>query len=141
VDLHYFVTPWLAVSGGAGTHSFLDRFEGVMRLNDSDVFGTHFRTTRLFPLSVGLTAVPLPRAPVSPYAGLRTGAVMTERRVDVGLYTFGDNRWHWMAMADLGLVVPLRSFLLHGGVRYLHATASGTGPSQSFVSIQAGVGF
>jgi len=74
------------------------------------------------------------------YLGLNAGAMYSERRADVGSYTFKEDNWMFSVAPEIGVQLPYTSFLGYLSVRWNYGFAAGSFEETSYFSFRFGVG-
>ena len=74
------------------------------------------------------------------FAGANLGAVWAEYRTTVGLYNFQDQAWHFAVAPEIGMRLPMSSFLGFISLRYHLLMKSGEIDTQSWLELRIGFG-
>jgi len=76
-----------------------------------------------------------------PYVGFGLGPARVWRRLDIGIYRYLDESWHFAMAPELGLEIPLRNVvgLVAARVNYLVQTKDD--PQQLYLNFSVGLGF
>lgn len=79
---------------------------------------------------------------VKPYVGFGIGTMYSERTVDMGIYRFQENPWHFAIKPELGLLYEMSySTSLKFAAKYYNGFKSGDLENQGFFSISLGFAF
>lgn len=74
------------------------------------------------------------------FAGANLGTVWSEYRTTVGLYEFKESVWHLAVAPEIGIRMPLNSFLGYLSLRYNLLMKSGDIDTQSWLELRVGFG-
>jgi outer membrane protein W len=69
--------------------------------------GNQFRYTNAFPMFANMHYYLGQKGGTRPYIGAGVGTIYEERRVDVNLYSFSQDTWHFAVAPEVGLVFPM----------------------------------
>jgi outer membrane protein W len=75
--------------------------------NNLDFSGTQYRYLNSFPIMVNGHWYGGTMGRFRPYIGLNVGTYFIERRVEVGLFVFDDDNWHFGLAPEVGVTFPL----------------------------------
>jgi len=73
--------------------------------------------------------------------GLNAGTAWMERRILISTTSFTDSSWHLALAPEIGMHLPMDSFLGYVGVRYHYAFEAGGMPTQQWLEFKLGFGF
>jgi outer membrane protein W len=100
----------------------------IISVNNGAVSGTQIRYYNSFPMFVSAHYYMNERnADFRPYVGLNVGAYYIRQRLEIGIYAFDDDNWHFGLAPEAGFMyqVSNRTYL-SAAVRYNYAFDSGT---------------
>ena len=105
------------------------------------ISGTQNRTLNILPLLVTGHYYMAKRGTTRAYAGLAAGAFFVKNRLDIGVFSFNDDSWHFGVAPEIGLEIPI-SLDTAGliSIKYDYAFKSGDKEAQSYVGINFGIG-
>ena len=130
----------VSVGFEAGWQVFFEETAETINLDVADVTGDQFRYTNSFPLLLNAHYYVGRRGGVRPFVGTGVGAIIVERRVEIGLVAITESNWHFGVAPEIGVAFPLgwrsAGFL---NARWYYAPPSGGAPSQSYFSFGLGV--
>ena len=90
--------------------------------------GTQVRSVNSFPLLVGLHHHYGKRDDMRAFVGLNAGMYYILQRLDIGVYRFDNDNWHFGLAPEAGLIIPFDEdkTSIYVGARYNYAFDSGT---------------
>lgn len=92
------------------------------------ISGTQVRSVNSFPMMVGLHHHFGKRDDMRAFIGLNTGVYYILQRLDIGVYRFDNDNWHFGLAPEAGLLIPFDEdkTAFYVGARYNYAFDSGT---------------
>jgi outer membrane protein W len=75
--------------------------------NSLDFSGTQYRYLNSFPIMVNAHWYGGTMGRLRPYVGVNVGTYFIERRVEVGLFLFDDDNWHFGLAPEAGFTFPI----------------------------------
>lgn len=120
-----------AVKLHLGWNYFDERVEDPINFSQANVSGTisgvQIRTINVFPILVGYNFYLGDSRETRAFAGMNVGTYWIGQRLDIGVYRFQSDNWHFGIAPELGFMVPIgraTDFVIMG--RYNYAFDSGT---------------
>lgn len=142
----YHLPGGVAVGFMAAWQSWYDKSEQEVVIDNITLGGMQARAISVNPLYgrvlyslqdlLGLEKTKSP----DPYAAINFGGARTVREVDMGVYAFVEDSWHWAFAPELGVEVPLKGVTLTAATRFNYLASSGDGPEQLYMSFSLGIG-
>jgi opacity protein-like surface antigen len=106
----------------------------------ASISGKQYRYCLALPMLVSVKYFLKPGEKFNPYAGFGLGTQWTRNDVDMGLYTFYDNVWHFVLKPEIGIIYnPNTNFGITFSVKYFEAFKSGTIGERSYVTSNLGM--
>lgn len=142
IDARKFITPQFSVGGLFSWNVLYDRVEGTFTEDNKAVTGRQYRYINAFPLMV-TTHYYLDEDPdnISFYVGGGAGAIIIEKKTDMGLFTSGEgNKWQFGFQPQVGVLYPLsRNIDFHLVFKYNHAFKVGDYDKVQYFSMSLGL--
>jgi hypothetical protein len=112
----------------------------TIELTSGALTGTFYTYTNSFPIFINAHYYLGKPASARPFVGLNAGAMIIERRAEVGLVAFQESNWHFGGAPEIGVVFPL-GWYVRGFVsaRYHYGFGAGGAPAQSYMTFNIGV--
>jgi hypothetical protein len=112
----------------------------TIELTSGALTGTFYTYTNSFPIFINAHYYLGKPASARPFVGLNAGAMIIERRAEVGLVAFQESNWHFGGAPEIGVVFPL-GWYVRGLVsaRYHYGFGAGGAPAQSYMTFNIGV--
>ena len=107
---------------------------------DGAISGTQLRDINAVPLYVNAHRYWGDEIGFRPFLGLNVGLLYSYRRLDMGMYTWNDDKWQFALAPDVGVLFPYSSFLGFAGARYNYAFKSGDFEAQQYLEMYVGFG-
>ncbi len=104
--------------------------------------GVQYRFQNQVPLLVALDYLLAPGNNLSPYLGLGIGTMYSERTLDMGIYRWEENPWHFALKPEVGFLYHVSqgtSVKLAG--KYYYGFQSGDLDSQGYFTVSVGLAF
>lgn len=150
LDYGKFLDESGAVKLHIGWNFFDERVENPINFTKDGISGTisgvQIRTINVFPILVGYNYYFGQRRETRPFIGMNAGTYWVGQRLDIGVYRFQADYWHFGIAPELGLLIPIgrsTDFVVTG--RYNYAFDAGTsvgGRENNFYSFwNIGIGF
>jgi hypothetical protein len=116
--------------GGSFSWNIFDEKTGeVIQLQNQTgaVSGTQIRTFNSFPLMLNAHYYfGDPSSSIKPYAGLNVGTYYITQRLEIGIFQFEENNWHFGLAPEFGLMFPTYSgSIFFVNARYNYAFKAG----------------
>lgn len=109
----YIPDDHIGIAFEGGWNYFYQKIDrGTYEYKTLSITGTQYRYIESVPLFLGVHYIVLPEAVVKPYVGLGAGVIYTEKRNDVGLYSFGSNAWQFGFKPEAGVAMNLTDNVL-----------------------------
>ncbi len=139
-DYKRVVKPNLAVGLSFGWHVFDEQTDEVVSAFGVDISGDQFRYVNSFPILANASYFLGKEGGVRPYLGANIGTYIMEHRLDVGLYSLSETKWHFGLAPEVGVAIPVRPQLAAVlSARYNYAFASGNIDDQAYVNFGLGL--
>lgn len=92
------------------------------------ISGTQVRSINAFPLLVGIHHHYGNKKDMRAFIGLNAGMYYILQRLDIGVYRFDNDNWHFGLSPEAGLLIPVgeENTIFYIGARYNYAFDSGT---------------
>jgi opacity protein-like surface antigen len=104
------------------------------------LFGNQFRYVNSCPMTANLAYSFKPGEMVNPYVGLGVGTFFRETVMDIGLYRWSDESWHFAVRPEIGILYePEPGVGLMVNVKYMNGFETKDMGSASFISLNVGV--
>ncbi|MDX1393132.1 MAG: outer membrane beta-barrel protein [Gemmatimonadota bacterium] len=113
-DYSWFTSRHIAVGFSAAWNVFVEREADVTTsLSGSDITGTQIRYVNAFPLLVTGRYFLKGRnsGDFDLWLGAGAGAMISENRVDVGIFTVDESPWHLSVAPEAGVVYPVNDVM------------------------------
>ena len=121
-DYSWFTTRNIAIGFNAAWSVFVERVpDETASLEGVDVTGTQVRYVNAFPLLVTGRYFLNGRnsGGIDLWAGAGAGAMISENRVDVGIFSVTESKWHFSVVPEAGIAYPLTTDMaLFGQAKY-----------------------
>jgi opacity protein-like surface antigen len=102
--------------------------------------GTQFRYINLVPVTVNATYYFNPGQIFSPYVGLGAGTIYRETSLDVGLYNFSNESWHFALRPEAGLIYePEPGVGVMFNVKYMNGFKTSKAEASNYFSVNTGI--
>jgi hypothetical protein len=122
-----FLTDDFSVGGSFSWNYWSEKTGDIIELKSGAVSGTQIRYVNSFPLLVNAHFyLGGKRDQIRPYLGLNLGAYYLLERLDMGIYTFDHDTWHFGVSPEAGFLVEIErdTYLTLTG-RYNYGVSSG----------------
>jgi len=107
---------------------------------DGAISGTQLRDINSVPIYVNAHRYWGDEIGFRPFLGLNVGLLYSYHRLDMGMYTWNDDKWQFALAPDVGVLFPYSSFLGFAGARYNYAFKSGNFEAQQYLEMYVGFG-
>jgi len=149
LEYHHFFNEHFSLGGMIGWNVFYHHLnhhtDDFKFTGDDDIYaitGDQYRYINTVPIMA------VPRyyftdntTSVRPYAGLGIGTRWTEKRLEVGQYSYTLSRWQFSFAPEVGMYVPLTDQIaLNFGARYSYGTRASHGRIPEFQSFAFSIG-
>jgi hypothetical protein len=131
LDYGKFLDRTSAVKLHIGWNYFDERVEDPINFSLDNASGTisgvQIRTINVFPILVGYNFYMGESRETRPFLGMNVGTYWIGQRLDIGVYRFQSDNWHFGIAPELGFMIPMgrsTDFVIMG--RYNYAFDSGT---------------
>lgn len=102
--------------------------------------GNQYRYVNSAPMTANLQYNFSPGQTISPYAGLGVGTLFRETVMDIGLYRFSDESWHFALRPEVGLLFePEPGVGVNINVKYMSAMKTEDMGTANSISLNVGV--
>jgi outer membrane protein len=139
----YAVTDHLLIGFDAGWNVFYEKKEyDTYTSGTQTLSGVQYRYQNQVPLLVSIDYLLLSDKTLQPYIGLGIGTLYSERILDMGMYRWEENPWHFALKPEFGLMYemsPGTAFKL--GLKYYTGFKAGELDTQGYLTISAGLAF
>jgi hypothetical protein len=132
LDYGKFLDQSGAVKLHIGWNLFEERVEDPINFSKENISGTisgvQIRSINIFPIFVGYNYYLGNRRETRPFIGMNVGTYWIGQRLDIGVYRFQADYWHFGIAPEFGFMIPVSrstDFVLMG--RYNYAFDAGTG--------------
>jgi opacity protein-like surface antigen len=139
-DVKKVVKPNVTLGLSFGWQVFDEQTDETVSAFGVDISGDQFRYINSFPLLVNASYFFGKQGGTRPYVAANVGTYIMEHRLDIGLYTIHDTKWHFGFGPEAGVAIPVRpdfAVVLNG--RYNYALSAGNIDDQSYVSLGLGL--
>ena len=114
-----------------GWNLFDERVEDPINFSNESISGTisgvQIRTINIFPILLGYNIYLGDGRETRPYIGMNAGTYWIGQRLDIGVYKFQSDNWHFGIAPEFGFIIPVgrtTDFVVSG--RYNYAFDAGT---------------
>lgn len=141
LEWRQFVQPDISAGIAFNWNVFHEVRSELAERGNIQVSGTQNRTLNIFPLLATGQYYMGDRGTTRAYAGLGAGAFFVKNRLDIGVFSFNDDSWHFGVAPEIGVEIPI-SLDTAGliSIKYNYAFKSGDTEAQSYVGINFGIG-
>lgn len=125
-----------------GWTTFHSSFEGVQEIDNGHVSGNQFRQMYAVPILATLHYYPNPDKygdNVIHYVGIGAGVYRIEPELQIGMYAFTDENWHFGFCPEYGFMYPTETVFVLFNIKYNYAFKSGDVEAQSYLSLRFGI--
>ncbi len=141
-----FVKTNMTASLGFCWNEFHENTESIIELENGAISGSQYRDVNAFPMLVGAQYYFGEEGHLRPYIGLNAGAYYFDQMLDVGVFTYDAEDWHFGIAPQAGVWIPTanRDTRLIVDLRYHYPFEAGDylgGESRSFSYWTVGLGF
>lgn len=141
IEWHKYLKPTMSVGFEAGWNAFYNSFPTeTYTYGNASLSGKHYRYQNQMPLLVSVDYHFNPDATLKPFAGLGIGTMYSRRDMDMNIYRFTEDAWHFAIRPEVGFmyqVSPEASGYL--GLKYYTGLKSGDfSESQSYIALNIG---
>lgn len=136
------ITPNIALGGYAGWNVFYEKLSGSFTEGTVTFTGTQNRYINVFPIMFNGYYQIMNNRKVIPFFGTGVGLFRIERRLDFGIWTVSDRKWHLGFQPEAGVLLGTgndASVLL--SVKYNYALKTGETPAYSAINFNIGIAF
>ncbi|WP_057938573.1 outer membrane beta-barrel protein [Algoriphagus resistens] len=141
IDYRKMVQPNVGVGVDLGWNVFYDeRADDTYELGKLTYSGKQFRYNNQFPVLVAADYYFQPGEKVNPFAGLGTGIMFSNRKTDMGVYSFSQEAVNFTLRPEIGVLYNLNTkvgFKLSG--KYYYGFEAGELPAQSYYTLNLGI--
>lgn len=132
--------PNISIGLDAGWNHFYERRAyDTYTSGTASLSGVQFRYANAVPIFVTTSYYFSPGNKVNPYVGLGVGTIFMSRYVDMGIFRFTDDEWHFALKPEAGVLVSLNPEMdLILGLRYNNAFATNDTEQQNFMAFNIG---
>ncbi len=137
-----FFRPNWSAGFNFGWTTFHESGKRLSEIENGHVSGNQFRLVYSVPLVGTLHYYPNPNpygGKVMHYVGIGAGAYAIENELQLGLYAFNDNNWHFGFCPEYGFMVPAETVFFIFNIKYNYAFSSGDIDAQSYFTLRFGV--
>ena len=104
-----------------------------------DYTGKQWRYSNNAPLLFTIGYFVHPDDEITPFAGFGIGTMYSERRTDMGAYTFTSDGWHFELKPELGLMYNTEGSSIALSAKYYYGFKTADLPSEGFFTINLGL--
>jgi outer membrane protein W len=147
VEGRKFTSKNLSFGMAFGWNVFNELVEEDYNNNNNDevgitVSGKQNRSLNFFPILVTSHYHLRNSKKIIPFVGIGAGTYYINERVDIGVYSFGNDNWHWALAPEVGVTFKM-SYYMKGMVslKYNYAFESGKGSQHSFIGLNIGIAY
>lgn len=109
--------------------------EGTVSLS-----GKQFRYGFTCPILASADYYLKPGELINPFIGIGIGTMFSRTDVDMGLYTFGDDVWHFALKPEIGVIIaPSYDIGIIIAGKYFNAFESGSSGSRNYFGLNVGI--
>jgi hypothetical protein len=101
-----YMSPTLSASLGVGFNEFYENTNRLIEIDNLAISGNQYRNVLLVPMLVGLQYNFARDGETRPYVGLGAGAYYSDQLMDIGIYTFEADVWHFGVAPQVGVLIP-----------------------------------
>ncbi len=105
-----------------------------------DLHGTQLRDINAVPIYLNMHYYGGQRYGWRPYFGLNAGTMYAEHRLDMGLYSFREENWHFAVAPEIGIQFPYDRLLGYFSIRWNYGMKSGEIDEVNYFSFRFGIG-
>ena len=106
----------------------------------ASISGKQYRYCLVMPMLVSARYYFKPGETICPFAGFGLGTAWSRNDVDMGLYRFNDNAWHFTIKPEAGIIYnPNSNFGVSFSVKYFESFKSGNIGDRSYVATNLGM--
>jgi hypothetical protein len=134
-----FVKPNLTVGLLFGWNILYERTDRIIDIENGHVSGDQLRHINAFPMMVGAHLYMGQRGKFRPYLAANVGAYYVMKRLDIGVYRFQDDHFHFGVAPEVGFLLPAGGSAVIGSIRYNHAFATDDSIDYTFWSFNIGM--
>jgi opacity protein-like surface antigen len=139
----YIPDDHIGIQFEGGWNYFYQKIDrGTYEQKTLSITGTQYRYIETVPLFLGVSYIVLPEAIVKPYISFGAGVVYTEKRNDVGLYSFGSNSWQFGLKPEVGVGINLSdNVLFKFSAKYYGTFKTDQLDAMSYLGLNMGLAF
>jgi hypothetical protein len=104
-----------------------------------DYSGKQWRYSNNVPLLFTIGYFVNPEEQVTPFAGIGIGTMYSERRTDMGIYSFVSDGWHFELKPELGIMYSTEGASLALSGKYYYGFKTADLPSEGYFTINLGL--
>ena len=140
-DYHHFLTPKIGLGFEFNWNNFYEeKAYDTYTSGTASLSGKQYRYCLALPMLVSARYYLNPEEKFNPYVGFGLGTTWTRNDVDMGLYTFYDNAWHFVIKPEAGIMFnPSANYGITFSVKYFENFKSGTVGERSYITTNLGM--
>jgi hypothetical protein len=101
-----FVNPRVTASLGFAWNEFYENTDRLVDLGNGAISGDQYRDINVFPMLIGAEYYMGESGRARPYIGLGAGAYYVDQLMDIGVFTYDSNDWHFGIAPRAGVLIP-----------------------------------
>jgi outer membrane protein len=131
----------LLVGIDLGWNVFYEKMDyGTYTMGTESLSGIQYRYQNEVPIFLSADYFILSDQALSPYVGLGVGTMYSGRRMDMGLYIWEENSWHFALKGEAGLLYSLSyGSSIKFAAKYYNGFKTGSLDSQGYFSLSLGM--
>ncbi len=140
-EANRFIAHDLSIGVNIAWTIFRDKVTGeLFEYQDLDIYGTQFRYQNMVPIDLNFKKYFI-QGDYSPYVGIGAGTQYAEQRMDIGVFSFTDDKWLFHVAPEVGLLYDFSSAtIISFKAKFNYSPKAGDFPAVSYLSFGIGIG-